>query len=425
MSERRSSRWMVASERWPVSGPSAWVSRAWRLRRSSATAVAGAASRSVSSSRWRRPARARLLPASASSSAVCSGSRAMPERRTTGARVKPWTTRVTTTTPVVRVRTRERKGSGAAAAGRQRDGQGGGQRHDAAGAGPDADGGDAPGDALCAAAVLDDRGQREDPQEPHRDDGGGHGQGTQRPAAFAGGEVPDEGGQLQADEGEDDTFQEEDESGVDGLHLHAYGGVGQFVARAADDHPGDDHGGHPGGVQIVRRHVGRVRGDQGDDRLQDRVLGAAPDQCHQARDERADERAAAAEENELTGRPRQGEGAGGHGGADGHFEQDQAGGVVEQALRLHQDLQPGRQGQPAAQRGDRDRVGAGQDRTQDERHRQRQRRQGRRPRLPRPRPRPGPARTQGPSRDATPCADPARRWSRRRRTAAAAGPRRR
>ncbi len=75
-------------------------------------AASGTVSSPVMSSRWVSPAWMSRSRARVSSRAVCSGSRASPERPTTWARLRPWTTRVKTTTAVVRVRTRGRPGSG-------------------------------------------------------------------------------------------------------------------------------------------------------------------------------------------------------------------------------------------------------------------------------------------------------------------------
>ena len=54
--------------------------------------------------------------------------------------------------------------------------------------------------------------------------------------------------------------------------------------------------------------------------------------------------------------------------ADHDTEQQQRGGVVEQALALHEREQPGRQLQPARERAHRDRVGAGKNRAEDQPH---------------------------------------------------------
>jgi hypothetical protein len=122
-------------------------------------------------------------------------------------------------------------------------------------------------------------------------------------------------------------------------------------------------------VHGLREDVGGVRGDQGDHRLQDRIRGAPADQPDDGREHGADDGATARQEDEVADGELPGDRARGHRNGHRDLEQHQRGGVVEQALGLDEDLHLPRQGEPSAQGGDRDRVGAGQHGAEDEGHR--------------------------------------------------------
>lgn len=165
--------------------------------------------------------------------------------------------------------------------------------------------------------------------------------------------------ELQPDQCEDQRLQQRVERLPYRLVLQA-GGEAALGRLVPEVEPGDDHGEHPGGVQLLGEEVGHERDDEPDRALQHRVAEHQTHPVHQPADERADDHPTDRGERELA-EPTQHRRPGADRRGEHDPEQGEGGGVVEQALALEDRHHAALQAEaPADGRGG-DRVGWGDD----------------------------------------------------------------
>ncbi len=174
-------------------------------------------------------------------------------------------------------------------------------------------------------------------------------------------------GQLQADDHEQRGVHDEHRGLPERVGLDARARGDELRRAPAEVDPGRHGGEHRGDAERLGREVGEVGRDQGDRDLRRRVLDPAAQLGDQEAHEDPDRDPAGRADHEVERRVRQRERPR-HDGRDRELVDDEARGIVDEALPLDDRHVTPRCAEPAGDRGRRDRVGRGDDRAEHERH---------------------------------------------------------